>query len=396
MKTPIAAIAGLGMTEMSRKYSMSAKQLAVEATRLAMADAGLTKQDVDGLLINVGVIGMFQGLAEQNISIDLQRTMGFKNLRLLNNPEAYGSTAGQIVQFASMAVQAGLANNVVCVFTDTPLLGDQAGGSVFGQPRAAKGFDGLSSAYGIFGANALYALAARRHMALYGTTTDHLGAIAISNRQWASLNPRAILKEPITMEDYYNSRWIVEPFHLFDCALPTNGAVALIVTSVQRARDMKQPPVYVQGMGQGHPGNPQRAGYENEVNTGAQIARETAFQMAGITARDIDICEFYDCYTYVTLVTLEDYGFCAKGEGGDFVSDGKLAPGGSLPTNTSGGHSAAYYMHGMTPISEAVIQARGQGGARQAPKHDVVLATSQGGILDYHACLILSPHSSLS
>jgi acetyl-CoA acetyltransferase len=203
-----------------------------------------------------------------------------------------------------------------------------------------------------------------------------------------------VFREPMNIEDYHTSRWVIEPLHLFDCCMVNNGAVAVIVTTAERARSLKQPPVYVLGMGQGHPGNPRRAGYENEVNTGAVLAKETAFKMAGITTDDVDVCEFYDCYTYTTLVTLEDYGFCKKGEGGPFVSDGKLAPGGSLPTNTGGGMLSGYYMWGMTPVSEGVIQARGQGGARQAPRHDVVLVSSQGGVLDYHACLVLSPHQS--
>src|SRR5207302_966205 len=138
-------------------------------------------------------------------------------------------------------------------------------------------------------------------------------------------------------EDYHHSRWVVEPLHILDCTLVSNGGVAVIVTSAERARDLKQPPVYIVGMGQGHPGNPRRGEFENEVNTGALLARDTAFRMAGIGVEDVDICELYDCYTYTTLVTLEDYGFCKKGEGGVFVQDGKLGPGGSLPTNTGGG-----------------------------------------------------------
>jgi acetyl-CoA acetyltransferase len=147
-------------------------------------------------------------------------------------------------------------------------------------------------------------------------------------------------------------------------------------------------------MGQGHPGNPNRAPFEDEVNTGARLARETAFGMAGITVNDVDICEFYDPFTYATLVTLEDYGFCEKGEGGPFVEDGKLGPGGELPTNTGGGQLSGYYMQGMTPVSEAIIQARGQAGERQISKHDMILVTGSGGRLDYHSCLIFGPHPS--
>jgi acetyl-CoA acetyltransferase len=132
----------------------------------------------------------------------------------------------------------------------------------------------------------------------------------------------------------------------------------------------------------------------HDIDTGAAVARDTLLGQLGITAKDIDICELYDCYTYTVLVTLEDYGFCAKGEGGPFVEDGKLGPGGALPTNTGGGELSAYYMWGMTPMSEGVIQARGGGGDRQIAKNDLVLVTGNGGTLDYHASLVLSPHAN--
>ncbi len=382
-----AAIAGLGMTEMTREYTTGAPGLAAEAIRLAIEDAGIAKDEIDGLLINAGVTG--------GVSTNLQRVVGMRDLRLVNHMNGQGSTAGQMVQFASLAIDAGMASAVVCVFADSPLRpGTSAGAAYGGGGRGATGVQALNLAYGFFGANTGYALAARRHMALYGTTQDQLGAVAISNRKWAGMNPAAMQRAPMMLEDYHGSRWVIEPFHLLDCTLVTNGAVAVIVTSAERARDLKQPPAYVLGMGQGHPGNPQRAGFENEVNTGAVLAKETAFEMAGITTGDIDLCELYDCYTYTTLVTLEDYGFCEKGEGGAFVSDGKLEPGGALPTNTGGGQLSGYYMWGMTPLSEAVIQTRGQGGERQVPKHDCVLVSTQGGILDHHATLVLSPHHS--
>ena len=314
---------------------------------------------------------------------------------------AAGSTVGQMVHYGALAIEAGMANVVVCVFADAPLRGGSAG-AAYGSVREVTGMMGLGGAYGFVGANTSYAMAARRHMSLYGTTHDQLGAVAVSNRKWAATNPRAMQRKPMTLEDYHGSRWIAHPFHLFDCTLVSNGAVAVIVTSAERARSLKQPPAYVLGMGQGHPGNPSRAGFENEVNTGPQIAGDIAFGMAGITKDDVDTVEVYDCYTYTTLVTLEDYGFCEKGEGGAFVEDGKLEPGGSLPTNTGGGQLSGYYMWGMTPMSEAVIQARGAGGeaaqrdlpADQVPGSECILVGTQGGLLDYHATTILSPHPS--
>jgi|TARA_B110001454_G_scaffold56445_1_gene55211 acetyl-CoA acetyltransferase len=382
-----AAIVGLGMTEMTREYSYSATGLAGIAVKRALDDAGLKKEEIDGLFINAGVTN--------SISTPLQTSLGFRDLKLLNHMNAAGSTAGQMVQFASLAIQAGMASYVVCVFADDPLKpGTSAGAAYGGTNNRSTGMASLPASYGFFsGANTSYALAARRHMGLYGTTQDQLGAVAVSTRAWATMNPAAMQRKPMTLDDYHGSRWIVEPFHLLDCTLVSNGAVAVIVAASDQARDLKQPPVYIAGMGQGHPGNPRQAGYENEVNTGARIARDTAYSMAGVGPDDIDIRELYDCYTYTTLVTLEDYGFCEKGEGGAFVEDGRLGPGGSHPTNTGGGQLSGYYMWGMTPVSEAVIQTRGQAGERQVQKRDHVLVSTQGGILDWHSTLILSPNA---
>jgi acetyl-CoA acetyltransferase len=389
----VAAITGLGITPMGRIYGKSATEFAADAIRMAIEDAGLKKSDIDGLLINPGITAFIGG----GISLGLQNYLGLANLRLLNHMNAAGSTASQMVQYATLAINAGMATHVVCVFADTPLQSGASAGSVYGgaarMPGRPRGMGGLGPAAGMFGANTPYALAARRHMALYGTTNDHFGAIAVAQRAWATKNPMAQMREPMTMEDYHASRWIIEPLHLLDCCLVSNGAVAVVVSPAAMAKDMPQPPAYVIGMGQGHPGDSFRSGYDWETETGAAIAARTAYAMAGVGPADIDVCELYDCYTYTVLVTLEDYGFCKKGDGGPFVADGKLGPGGSLPTNTGGGELSGYYMWGMTPLSEAVIQARGHGGERQAPKHDCILVTGNGGNLSYHGALILSPHA---
>jgi len=233
----------------------------------------------------------------------------------------------------------------------------------------------------------MYAMVAQRHMHRYGTTNDHLGAVAVAEREWANRNPAAQFHDtPMTLDDYRRSRWVVEPFHLFDCCLVSNGGLAVIVTSAERARDAKRPPVYLLGMGQGHPGGDP----VETLTSGAPLAKATAFAMAGITLEDIDVAELYDCYTFTVLVTLEDYGFCPKGESGAFVADGRIGPGGTLPVNTGGGQLSSFYMWGMTPISEAVIQLRGDGGRRQVPEAQVALVSGNGGILSTHATLVLS------
>ncbi len=387
----VAAISGLGISEMGRVYGHDAQHFAAEAIQRAIEDAGLRKDDIDGLLVNPGVspLGGMGGVGLQNYA-------GLTNLRLLSSMNCGGATANVMVQYAAMHVAHGLANHVVCVFADAPLQPNRGGGAAYasmGRTTRPSGMGGLYSAFGVMGINAHYALATRRHMAMYGTTSEQLGAIAVAERQWAAMNPIAEHREPMTLEDHQASRWVAEPLHLLDCCLVSNGGVAVIVSRAEEAKDMRQPPAYIWGMGQGHPGDMRRRGWDVETETGAPMSKEKAFAMAGIGVGDIDVVQAYDCYTYTVLVTLEDYGFCAKGEGGPFVADGKLGPGGALPTNTGGGQLSAFYMWGMTPLSEGVIQARGQGGDRQVEKHDVVLVTGNGGILDHHSTLVLSPHS---
>ncbi|HEY2106472.1 MAG TPA: thiolase family protein [Candidatus Binataceae bacterium] len=378
-----SAIAGLGITKMGKNYAHpNAIGFATEAIELALEDAGLRRTDLDGVLVNPGLTWG----ADLMASYTVQQVMGLKDMRLTATTNLGGASAASLVMHAAMAIDAGMASTVACVFADAPLKPPKPCGKAPGG-GAAYGFArGLNAAYGLYGANSGYAMVAQRHMYLYGTTHDQLGAIAMAERKWANLNPIAeFYKEPLTIEDYHNSRWVAEPLHLYDCCLVSNGAVCVIVTSAERARDLKKPPVYVLGMGQGHPG-------DDPVDTlasGAPMAKQTAFRMAGIQLDDIDLVQFYDCYTITVLITLEDYGFCAKGEGGPFVAGGRIGPGGALPVNTGGGQLSAYYMWGMTPLSEGVIQVRGEGGARQVPKHDLCLVSGNGGILSTHSTLVL-------
>ena len=382
-----AAIAGLGITETGKVYGRSSGNFAAEAVRLAVADAGLTLDDVDGLLLSNGFSG--------GVDFRLQRDLGLRNLRLLNQISAAGATAISQVQYAAMAVATGIASTVVCVHADAPLQepGVSSGEIYRGAAsrRGPSGFGAMSVAAGMRGANNGYALAARRHMSRYGTTSEQLGAIAVAQRQWAAMNPRARFRDPITIEDHQASRWIAEPLHLLDCCMVSNGGIAVLVTSADRARDLAAPPVYVWGAAQTHPGYTMARGCEFGLRTGAAVSGPAAMEMAGIKPGDVEVCELYDCYTYTAVVTLEDYGFCAKGEGGAFAASGALAPGGSLPTNTGGGQLSSYYLWGMTPLSEAVIQARGQGGRRQVNRHHVVMVSGNGGLLDYHGSLVISP-----
>ena len=373
------------MTPMGKIYGRTTADFAAEAIALALEDAGLEKSDIDGLLLN----------GNGNLDMDprLQWALGFEDLSLMSSMRAYGSSVGSMVQYASLALDAGLVNYVVLVYGDTPLKPAVGAGAAYAARGVWDGMNVLKAAYGEFGGNVPYALAARRHMDLFGTTSEQLGAIAVAQREWALMNPAAQMKKPMTLDDHQTSRLVAEPFHLFDCCLVSNGAVAVIMTTAERAKDLRQPPVHLKAATQAAPGDNQTAGREPGIVTGAKQAGEQAFALAGITRDDVDILQLYDCYTYTVLVTLEDYGFCAKGEGGAFVEDGKLGPGGSLPTNTGGGQLSGYYMWGFTPLSETVMQVRGQAGDRQVAKNDIVLSSGNGGVLNFHSTTIWSKHA---
>lgn len=386
---PRAAITGLGFSTMSRQPIGTIRELATTAIAAAAADAGLRIKDIDGLLLNKSPTA-----ASDELPLRLQNDVGMRDLALLAALDSEGSTAVQMVQYAALAVDAGLAKAVVCVFADTPLMG-KGGGDTFAMAMPLSGIEGWEASQGFFGASAGYALAARRHMALFGTTHEQLGAYAIACRQWAALNPQAFLRKPLTITDYLASPFVVEPFRVLDCCYPVNGAIALVVTSVERAADALQPPAYIHGMGQGHRGRSGLRGDEAEVDTGATQAGKTAYRSAGVKASDVTQAQFYDAFSYVGLLSLEGYGLCRRGAGGAFVARGHTAPGGKLPVNTGGGHLSGFYLQGMTPLSEAVIQARGVGGERQVD-NELILVSGNGGCLDYHACLLVSPHRHLN
>jgi acetyl-CoA acetyltransferase len=378
------AIAGLGLTPQGKVYGRSAIGFAVDAVTLALDDAGLRREDLDGVLLNPGLSWKDMGMG----SFQLQQAMGLRDLRLSATMNLGGATACAMIQHASQAIAAGLCSTVACVFSDAPLRPPAPREAKSAGSASAYAFTrGWEAAYGYFGVNAMYALVAKRHMHVYGTTQDQLGAVAVAQRRWANRNPAAQMHdEPLTLDDYRRSRWIVEPFHLFDCCLVSNGGCAVIVTSAARARNLRKPPVWIWGMAQGHVGGDP----SDTLSSGAILTREPAFRMADVSIADIDVAELYDCYTFTVLVTLEDYGFCRKGEGGAFAVEHVTGPGGGLAVNTGGGQLSSFYMWGMTPVSEAIIQLRGEGGERQVTPSDVALVSGNGGVLSTHSTLVLS------
>jgi len=333
-----AAITGLGMTELGKVYGRSPRLLAAEAVRRAAADAGLALADLDGLLVCPGITG--------GLDVGLAESLGLRDLRLLAAVSSYGASACAAVELAALAVTSGAASCVGCVFADAPLRAGVPAGTAFGTaagtaagtggPAERRGLAGLAAGYGYGSVTARYALAARRHMAAFGTTSEQLGAIAVAQRQWAAGNPLAQLREPLTLAGHQASRWIAEPLHLLDCSLVSNGGIAVIVTTAGRAAAGPRPPVHIWGWGQGHPGHQMARGSEFGLVTGAAQAGPAAMRMAGIGPADVTMCQLYDCYTSTVLVSLEDYGFCAKGDGGGLAASGALGPASaSRPLRTS-------------------------------------------------------------
>lgn len=370
-----SVIAGLGYTRQGRVPGRSALSFYIEASRNALADAGLRVQDIDGIIIQPCPTD------PSVTAFSLAQELGL-SLRFGGDQQLQGASSCAIIQHAAMAIDAGLCRYCLCAFADTSYSASPATGIVY--QRAM----GTNAAYGLFGVAASYAMIARRYMHEYGSTSRQFGAVAVTFRKHASLNPIAQMRQPITIEDHQNSRWVVEPLRLLDCCLVSDGGRALIVTSAEQGRNLRPPPVYIMGMGQGHPFyDPLQRRALTE--TGAVESGKTALAMAGITPKDVDVCAIYDAFSFVVPMQLEDLGFCDKGEGGAFVEEGRIALGGELPTNTSGGLLSEVYIQGWVGTHEAVRQLRGDCGDRQVPGAEIALVTSSGGALSTHATIIL-------
>ena len=255
---------------------------------------------------------------------------------------------------------------------------------------------GDTTVFGHFGAASGYAMAARRAMHEFHTGPETWKHIAVGQRKWAQMNPQAVMRDkPLSYEDYYNAKWLVEPFRLPDNCLVNDGGRACIITSAERARDLKHPLVTIMGMGQHNPSSDFAQATHLAGPTGARQAGETAFAMAGITHKDIDACQIYDCFTYTVEITLQDYGFFGPGEGEEWFSGGTIEPGGRMPVNTSGGQLSEAYHMGLTPLTEAAMQLMGRCEERQlgpetgTKKPEIILCSDNGAILQTHSCYIL-------
>ena len=287
-------------------------------------------------------------------------------------------------------LDAGLCNTVLVSYGDNAISARRPDG------HNGHILDDNAPVFGQFGAVARYAMAARRAMHTFATGPDTWKEIAVSQRKWADLNPAAKMRDRVlTDADYFNADWIVEPFRRHDCCLLSDGGRAYIVTSVERARDLKHPPAVIMGLGQHYPACDITQSTCMAGPTGAKIAGDIAFKMADITVEDVDACEIYDCFTYAVEITLQDYGFFGPGEGKDWFSGGTTAPGGRMPVNTSGGQLSEAYFMGLTPLTEGVMQIMGRCGDRQlgletdTVSPEIILCSDNGGTLQSHMTTIL-------
>jgi acetyl-CoA acetyltransferase len=359
---------------------------ALEAAMIteALADAGLTLADVDGV-------------CHTESSMALAEYLGI-HPRFTDSTMTGGSSFEVHVEHAAAAIAAGVCEVVVSVYAATPRSDRRAGlpprRRVVPDPNPGGEWE---APFGLRMPMGPYAMAATRHMAEYGTTAEQLAQIAVSTRDWATMNPRARYQDPITIDDVLASPMQCSPLHLLDCCLVTDGAGAFVMTSAERARDLAKAPAYVLGAGTCHD-HLMISQMPDLTTTPGKVSGANAFAMAGVKPSDVDLLMGYDSFTITALLHLEDLGFCAKGEGGPFVADGKIGPGGSLPMNTNGGGLSYTHpgMYGMFLIAEAVRQLRGECGPRQVPGAEVAVAHGSGMVLSCMSTVVLGTEGTLS
>ena len=372
------AIVGVGDTQVGKVPGVSSLALHQWAIRQAIEDAGLTRDDVDAVFTQ-------PPYADPTFlhSVWVAKSLGIKP-RYSADMNIGGATPVGMLVHAALAVANGLCNVAVISFAENAL-------SARGKPhhgRYNQQYEDYERPYGRVGAPIGYALAARRHMYEYGTTSEQFGAIAVAMRKHAVMNPNSQMHDPITLSDHQAAPYVVEPFRLLDCCLVSDGGGAVVVTTRDRAKDVKKSPVRILGVGSCHPHkNIQSAEILSE--TGARYSGPQAFLQAGVSPKDINVAEIYDCFTYTVLVQLEDLGFCEKGEGGAFVEGGRIELGGELPVNTHGGLLSQGHIDGMLHIVEAVRQIRSECGSRQVQEAELALVTGNGGELSTHWTAIM-------
>ena len=375
LKRGSTAIVGAAESDLGQVADeMSPMDLCAQGISRALADCGLAMKDVDGL---------FCAMTQQRMSIiSLIEYLGIQP-KFIGSSMTGGSSFEFHVAQAAAAIEAGLCSVAVSAYGSTQR-------SVGRKQASQREVNPYETPFKPFLPTSAYALAASRHMHQYGTTRENLAEVAVAARKWAQLNPVAWEKKPLTVADVLKARMISHPFTVRDCCLVTDGGGAIVMTSAARAKSLKKPPAYVLGCGHGVT-HMNISSMPDLTITGAKQSGEVAYKMAKLSAKDCDMVQLYDAFTINTILFLEDLGFCKKGEGGAFVSNGNIAPGGGLPVNTNGGGLSYCHpgMYGLFILIEGVRQLRGECGERQVKKHDVAMVHGNGGVLSAQASVIL-------
>jgi len=379
------AIAGVGLAGCGEAPGWTEMEIAAAAAKSALDDAGLTARDVDGIVIASTNIFM-SGLA-------LAEHLGIRPKFTESTMVGGSSFVGHLIP-AALALDARLCDAILVAYGSNQRTG--TGRSEAGRHKMALDPQPFEHPYKPFNPPTSYALAAARHMHQYGTTRTQLAEIAVAARKWAQLNPEAFAREPLTIEDVLASRRVSDPLTVRDCCLVTDGGGAYVLTRAERVQDLPKPPAYLLGVGAAH-WHRQISSMPDLTVTAATESGRRAFEMAGLGPQDVDVVELYDAFTINTLLFLEDLGFCRKGEGGGFVSGGRIAPGGALPVNTNGGGLSCVHpgMYGIFLVIEAVRQLRREAGARQVREAAVALAHGNGGVLSSQITAILGTKDTL-
>ncbi|MBS1881400.1 MAG: thiolase family protein [Actinobacteria bacterium] len=366
-------IAGIGHTAYGKLPGRSTISLNVEACAAALADAGLPKDAVDAVWAKVPTSKLeFLYGARVAEALGIQPAAG-------GVLDLGGASVIAMISYSALAIRAGMCEVALVTSADNPRTGTR---------QAYDKAYGDAAEYGWLGIAPGYAMVARRHMEEFGTTEEQLGAFAVNARRNGAANPDAQLRKPISLADHGASPMVVEPLRRDDCALVSDGAAAVIVTSADRARELGvEAPVPVLGFGQGHT-SWDVAQRPSLATTAAADSARRAFAMAGIVPAQVDVAQLYDCFSITPLMTLEDYGFCAKGEGGSFAESGAIGLGGELPLNTSGGLLSETGMPGMQMVIEGVRQIRGTAPS-QVDGAGICVVSGQGGVMHTHATLVL-------
>lgn len=387
-----AAVVGVGESQLGKVPGKSTFAFAADASRAALADAGIDKDEIDGIFTWAsGAVDPFPYYAAA-----LAEYLGLP-LRYGAALDMGGAAFGSAVGHAVLALAHGLCRAALVVTGENRRTGRTRDGKNVWEERGRIGY-GHPEFEAPFGPTlpSFYALCAQRHMHLYGTKPEHLAQVAVTCRRHAALTPGSVQTEPITVQDVLNSPTLSSPLHLLDCCPVTDGGAAIIMTAPERARALRGPPAYVLGIGEGH--THVNATWMPEMTvTGAALSGPAAFRMAGVTPRDVDTAQLYDAFTILPIMLLEDLGFCPKGMGGPFVEGGRIALGGELPLNTDGG-GLSHCQHGSSGlwhIIEAVRQVRGERGAAQVAGAQVALAHTNGGHLATQATVILGAEAVL-